>query len=163
MQTEQLLQNLAKHKTGAGNRTRFDHVDAATGWSVALSMQAVDALSVQLWDVTLVRSQESPQPSSVEFQAAARRVAERVGGLMEPLQILEVDSERRCAILRSATPTVWRGQRCHYELTLTGFDRAELRRYQAGIDPSCKRVPTAFVLTNEVLARFLEDITAALA
>lgn len=160
MQTEPLLRKLANHRPEG--RSSFAYDDPESGWSVRMTTEAADALSVQLWDVSVSRpAPQAPLPAAAVHEAA-QRVADRVTGLMEPLRLLEVDAERGEAVLRSDSPTVRKDRRAHYELKIAGTHRGELRRHQAGVEPAAKREQVPFTLTKEVLSKYLEDLTEAL-
>lgn len=153
---ETLLSKLAEARPTSPGRFALSHTDAASGWTVSLDIEKADALSCQLWEVSCDRG-SGEQPGLRQW---ADLLAERVTGLLEPLQVIEVDSLKNEAILRSESPTVRNEKRAHYELKLEGGRKATLRRYQAAADPAAKREPTTFVLTHEVLSKLVEDLTA---
>ena len=49
---QSLLPKLGEWRPTSSGRTTFNHQDAATGWSVTLTVDKADALSCQLWDLT---------------------------------------------------------------------------------------------------------------
>jgi hypothetical protein len=152
---ETLLSKLVEARPTSPGRFTLAHTDAALGWTVSLDIEKADALSCQLWEVSCVRN-AGEEPA---LRLWADRLAERVTGLMEPLQVVEVDTLKNEAILRSEAPTVRNEKRAHFELKLEGGRKASLRRYQAAIDPTAKRQPTTFVLTHEVIAKLAEELT----
>ncbi len=159
---QSLLPKLGEWRPTSSGRTTFNHQDAATGWSVTLTVDKTDALSCQLWDLTLAKL-PAPQPfNGAELHQRAAAVAERTTGLLEPLRVIEVDVQRGEALLRSDSPTLRKEKRSHYELTLTNARRATLRRFHAANEPTSKREQVGFALTHEVLANLVEDLTAAL-
>lgn len=162
MQTEPLLQKLAEFRPTEPGRSTLMHLDAASGWTVAIDMEAADALSVRVKELTVSRKEPEQPVSASNIREAAERICNRVTGLMEKLRLLEIDSDRRQAILRSDSPTVRKDRRSHFELVLTGTHRANLRRYEAAGDISSKREQVPFSLTKEVFGMVLEHLIAAL-
>ncbi|HEV3143079.1 MAG TPA: hypothetical protein VGZ47_04260 [Gemmataceae bacterium] len=155
------LPKLGEHRPPGPGRHVLAHADAASGWSVTAIIEKADALSCQLWEITLHRA----RPAATDPAALgkwAHGIAERVTGLMEPLRVLEIDNVRNEALLRSEAVTERHDKRFHYELKLEGAHRATLRRFQAGTDSRAKREQVPFVLTHETLGKFLDDVTAAL-
>src|SRR5262245_2970158 len=152
---ETLLSKLAEPRPTSSGRMVLAHSDAVSGWSVALTIEKADALSCQLSEIACTRGAgEAPA-----LRKWAETLAERVTGLLEPLQVIEVDLLKNEAILRSDEPTVRNQKRAHYELKLEGSNKVTLRRYQAAVDPSAKRQPSTVVLTHEVLGKLIEDLT----
>src|SRR5437660_12912664 len=82
-------------------RETLQLADEATGWTVDLTAERCDSLSCQLWEVTLRRP---PTPEAPELKAWAGQCAENLRGLPETLSVLEVDTQRREALLRSEKP-----------------------------------------------------------
>jgi hypothetical protein len=152
---ETLLSKLAEPRPTSSGRFVLAHSDAVSGWSVALTIEKADALSCQLSEVSCVCGAAEPPA----LRKWADVLAERVTGLLEPLQVIEVDLLKNEAILRSDEPTVKNQKRAHYELKLEGGVKATLRRYQAAVDPSAKRQSSTFVLTHEVLGNLIDDLT----
>jgi predicted secreted protein len=89
----------------------------------------------------------------------AAAMARRVTGLMEPLRVIEVDTTRGEAILRSDSPTTRGERRTHYELKLRGGRRAALSRFAAELDSSARRQQVSFTLTRESLGKLIDDLT----
>ncbi len=120
---QSLLPKLGEWRPTSSGRTTFNHQDAATGWSVTLTVDKADALSCQLWDLTLAKL-PAPQPlNGAELHQRAAAIAERTTGLLEPLRVIEVDVQRGEALLRSDSPTLRKEKRSHYELALTAARR----------------------------------------
>src|SRR5207253_256627 len=157
------LPKLAEWRPTSPGRATFTHEDAASGWSVALVADKADALSCQLWSFTLEKLPAPKALDEAELRQRAQAVAAKVTGLMEPLRVIEVDSQRGEALLRSESPNLRNEKRSHYELGLTAARRATLRRFQAPSDPTGKRQQVGFTLTHEVLGNLVEDLTKALA
>jgi hypothetical protein len=125
-------------------------------WAVTLTTDRADQLGCLVWELALRRS----APAAAPLQKWAERVAGRVTGLLESLQLLEVDTLRDEALLRSDEPAQ-RGDRLYYyELLLRGRGEAVLRRYHAGHGGPGRREQVAFALTHEALAKVVGDLTA---
>ncbi len=153
---ETLLSKLGEPRPSSPGRFVLAHADEASGWSVAVTIEKADALSCQLSELSCVRGRgEAPA-----LRKWADALAERVTGLTEPLQVIEVDLLKNEAILRSDEPTVRNAKRAHYELKLEGGNKATLRRYQAAVDSAAKRQAGTFVLTHEVLGNLIDDLTS---
>jgi hypothetical protein len=91
-------------------------------------------------------------------RAWADGVAGRVRGLLEPLKVIEVDTTRDAAVLRSDEPAVSGGVAKYYEVNLDGTGTATVNRYQADRDAGTRREPVGFALTHEVTGRLVDDI-----
>ena len=126
-------------------------------WAVCLTADRSDQVGCLMWELTLRRC---PPAASATLQAWAERVAGRVTGLLEPLKLLEVDTLRDEALLRSEEPAR-RGERVfYYELLLKGRGEALLRRYHGAHHGQARREQVAFALTHEALAKLVADLTA---
>jgi hypothetical protein len=128
--------------------------EPSQNWSLTLEIQARDSFGCRLSSLTLRR-----RSGKSDTRAWAEAVAQRVHGLLEPLELLEFDAEREEALLRSDRPTIRRGEREHFELRLKNGNWAELKRYRAPLDPTAKKQPTTFDLTNDLLAKLIDDLT----
>jgi hypothetical protein len=156
-----VLEKLASLSPAAAVRRTLSFADADTSTSVRLEVERLEALGCQLWEVGVTRSAGSPPcEGGVGGVAAwAKRVAEAVTGLMEPLKVLEVDLVHGQAVLRSETPTQ-RGDECfYYEVVLSQAGIATLRRYRGAKLPA-KREQVSFVLTREALGKVVQDLAA---
>jgi hypothetical protein len=152
---EHLLPKLSEWRpAGAGRHSWAESVPAA-GWDVALAADKADSLSCLVWELTLTRTGEPPAGLTLKDWAAG--VADRVGGLMEPLAVYEVDATRAEAVLRSAAPSTRGGKLGYYEVHLHGLTRAVVRRF-AATKATPGREQVAFALTHEVVARLAGDI-----
>ena len=159
---EKLLSSLGEHRPTSPGRSTWSRTDAASGWTVALTIDKADALSCQLGEVALTRATPANWDSAA-LKAKAEAVAAKVTGLMEPLRLIELDGLRAEALLRSTAPTARGEKRSHYELRLTAAGNATLTRFQAGMDRTAKREAVPFSLTHEVLSKFIDDVTDCLA
>lgn len=158
---EKLLPKLAEHRPTSPGRTTWTHADAASGWTVVLTIDKADALSCQLAEVALTRATPAGWDGPA-LKVRAEKIAANVTGLLEPLRLVELDGLRAEAVLRSSAPTSRGEKRSHYELRVKGTGAATLTRFQAGLDRTAKREPVGFSLTHEVLGKFLDDVTSCL-
>jgi hypothetical protein len=127
-------------------------------WAVTLTADCADQLGCLVWELALRRS--APPAGDRPLQAWAERVAGRVTGLLEPLKLLEVDTLRDEALLRSEEPAERDGQLFYYELLLRGRGEALVRRYHGARNGEARREQVAFALTHEALAKLVADLTA---
>lgn len=127
------------------------------GWTASVTAERVESLGCRATEISLHRA--ARPASAADLTEWALRSAQRATGLLEPLKIIEVDSTRSEAILRSAAPTVRDDKLQYYELHLRGTHAATLRRYEAERTAGRRQV-TAFVLTHEAIAKLAEDLTA---
>jgi hypothetical protein len=128
---------------------------AADGWSVTVAADRSDALGCLLWELTLRRQGEA----NIDVSKWAATAAERVSGLMEALKVVEVDTIRKEAQLRSESPRERGEKRLYYELLLRSRE-AVLRRYQTAVHSS-HREQITFALTHEALAKLAADVAAS--
>ena len=152
---ETLPQKLSDWRPAGEGRHSLSQPLEDARWTLHLSADRVDSVGCVFWEVMLVRSGQGDMP---ELAAWAESVAERAGGLLEPLTVIEVDGLRREALLRSETPSKRGGGAAYYEVILHDRDRATLRRFRAA-DGKSKREQVGFALTHESLAHFVEGIT----
>jgi len=153
---EALLQKLARWRPDSGRQTlEVAHPDS--GWAVSLSASQVELLGARLWEVALRRS--TPLAGG-DLGARAAQVARRATGLLEPLKVLEVDTTRDVALLRSDKPGQWGEGRFYYELLLQADGAVTVRRYQTPDRGEPRRQQVAFTLTHEALAKLVRDLTA---
>ncbi len=153
-----LLEKLSEWSPPTGRQALTVH-DEAAGWSVTVTADRADSLGCLLWEVTLLRT--APGPAGETLRSWADRAAGRVTGLLEPLKVLEIDAERNEGLLRSAGPSQRGDNLFYYEVLLKGSAHAQVRRYRAPSDGHGKREQVLFALTNEALAKFAADLTAA--
>jgi len=151
---EALLQKLARWRPDSGQQT-LDVADVETGWTVAVTADHVEVLGCRLWEVTLRRAGADP----ADLPARAGQVASRVTGLLEPLRLVEVDTNQGVALLRSDSPARWGEGLFYYEVLLRGDSTTTLRRYQAPSPAEPRRQQVPFTLTHEALAKLVRDLT----
>jgi hypothetical protein len=127
--------------------------DEASGWTVYLTAERRDAWTTVAWEMSLRRA----APSG-DVAAWAQRIVQRSSGLLESLRVVEVDVANNQALVRSEPPAERDGKIFYYEVVLQGTSSALVRRFE-GTHASGKREQVAFVLTNEVLAKWVGDLT----
>jgi hypothetical protein len=152
------LANMVRRKLSetspADGRHDFAVTDAASGWTLYLTADRRDAWTTVAWEMTLRRA-----ASAGDVAAWAERSAGQVSGLLESLRVVEVDLPHGKALLRSGPPAEGDGAISYYEIVLQATSSALVRRYQ-GTHASGKREQVPFVLTNDVLAKFVGDLAA---
>lgn len=94
-----------------------------------------------------------------ELDAWADRLACRVTYLLEPLALLESDSEGPVVELRSRKPTVRAGARSFDIVRLDGSGRLALTRH-AYLEADRRHRQTPFTLSRDVLERLVDDLAA---
>jgi hypothetical protein len=154
---ETVLQKLADWHPVRGSRQTLAVPDEGSGWAVTFVVDRHDELSSALWEVDMRRV--APPSGGITLQSWANGVASRVTGLLEPLQVLEIDVERNEALLRSNHPSRRSDNLFYYEVLLKGTQAASVRRYQ-GNPGGGRREQVPFVLTHEALAKFVRDLAA---
>lgn len=152
---ETLLPKLSEWRPAGAGRHSWAEALPATGWTVRVAADKADSLSCLVWELALTRTAEPPAGLTVGTWAAA--VAARVGGLMEPLKVHEIDAARDEAVLRSVAPAKKSDALAYYEVRLSGTTEAVLRRFTASRAES-GRDQVAFALTHETIARVAGDI-----
>ena len=154
---DMLLQKLAEWCPTAGERQTLNLSDEASGWAVAVTADRCDRLGVLLWEVGLQR--RGPTPEGQALATWANSIPGQVTGLLESLHVVEIDTLRNEALLRSEEPTQRKEKLAYYELIFRGTHEAVVRRYQ-GSPHSGRREQVPFALTHEVLAKLARDLTA---
>ena len=148
-----LLEKLSEWRPKSGRQAL--HV-AGEGWHVTVTADRSDVLGCLLWELNLQRDGSA----GTDVQAWATKAAARISGLMEPLKVVEIDSARQEAQLRSEAPFQRGDKRCYYELLLSGLGTATLRRYQS-LNGGGRREQTTFALTHEALTKLVSDVAAS--
>lgn len=153
---ETVLQKLAEVRSDGTRQTvSLDHPES--GWKVDVQAERVDTVGSRLWEIDLARSRPAAEPVPARVQG--QRIADRVTGLLEPLTLVEADSERDVAQVRSRTPTRQGDAAHYYELVRHGDGTTRFGRYQ-GSQSGTPREQVPFTLTHEVLGKLLGDLTA---
>src|SRR4051812_27493370 len=108
-----LQQKLSEWRPDREGRHVFAYDDETTGTAVHLHVDRQESLSSQLWEMSVTRNPTS-MPSEASLTGWAKRVADRVTGLLEPLQLIEVDEAHGMALLRSNKPAAREDDRFYY-------------------------------------------------
>jgi len=154
MTLAKIVQQKLSDTSADGQRHEFTAADEAGGWNLFLTAERRDQWTTEAWEMSLRRD-----VSSGNVATWAQAIAERSTGLLEPLGVVELDQAHDRALLRSAPPTERDGMILYYEVVLQGTTSALARRFE-GTHASGKRDQIAFALTNEVLAKWIGDLTA---
>jgi hypothetical protein len=150
-----LLEKLSEWQPSPGRQELYL---TAEGWGVTVTADRSDALGCLAWELNLRREGTAGVP--LQPWAAA---ASRVSGLMEPLKVIEIDSSRNEAQLRSESPSQRGAKRLYYELVLSGLGSAVLRRFQTAEAAISRREQVVFAVTHESLAKLAGDLMVAAA
>jgi hypothetical protein len=138
----------------ADQRHELSASDPAGAWVVYLTADRRDAWTTVAWELSARRA-----GGTGDVAAWAQHIAERTTGLLEPLRVVEIDAPNNQALVRSEPPSEHDGKVSYYEVLLQGASSARVRRFR-GTHASGKREQVAFALTNEVLAKWVGDLTA---
>jgi hypothetical protein len=152
-----LLARLTEWRPPPG-RESLTVTDAASGWSATVTVDNQDALSCLVRELVVNRAAPA-EPG--DLRAWAERVADRTTGLVEPLKVLEVDTLRGEALLRSDSPSQRGEALYYYEVLLRGTFEAILRRYHGSHNAGERREQVGFALTHEALARVAGHLASA--
>jgi hypothetical protein len=150
-----LQPKLSEWRPAGDGRHSWAEAVPDAGWSVRLAADRADGIGCLVWELGLIRTAEPPAGLTLAVWAAG--IADRVGGLLEDLKVVEVDTTRDEAVLRSDEPTARGDDRLYYEVLLSGLTRATVRRYK-GSRAGGRREQVAFALTHEVLAKLAGDV-----
>ena len=147
-----LQRSLAKWRFPPGDRRTLSAAEG--GWTATVHADGADTVGCHIWEVSLSRANP---PAGADLKARAGRVAESVTGLLEPLKLLEVDTPKGTALLRSEAPKQTAASLFYYEVLLGADGSASARRYEAERHGSTrKQIP--FTLTHEALAKLADDL-----
>lgn len=154
---EIILQKLAEWRP-TGERGTLSLFEPSDAWTALVTADRNDELGCLVWEARLERKDEA-RPGATLGGWADHCTSQAVG-LLEPFALIELDTARDEALLRSQKPSV-RGESIYYhELLLHGTRWAELRRYQAAHQHT-RRQQQAFPITHEALALLLTSLVEA--
>ena len=153
-----LLEKLANWRPPRDGRQNFAVADEGAGWTAAITADRHDDLGTSVWEMNLQRSHALTR-THYDLKNWAHRAAGRVTGLLEPLLVVEVDSQRDEALLRSNQPRERGMDLYYYEALLKGVTEATVRRYH-GSREGGRREQVPFTLTHETLAQFAADLVS---
>jgi hypothetical protein len=153
---EAVLGKLANWRPPEG-RQSLTIPDEAGDWATTLTVDRADQVGCLVWELAVRKS----TPVALPLDKWARVVADRVTGLLESLQVVEIDDARGEALLRSEAPVARGEQVSYYEVMLRRAGSASLERYIAPRTGPGKRDQTGFALTHEAVAKLALDLTDA--
>ncbi len=153
---EVILQNLSS--SSSDRRSTLSISDEGSGWSIGVTGDRRDEIGSVLWEVGLRYTGDPQNRADATLSDWSKRVTENVSGLLETLKIIEVDSIRNEAMLRSDPPTPQNDKCAYYEIMLKGTTSATVHRYLGTPDGGKRREQISYTLTNEVLAKLITDL-----
>lgn len=156
---EMLLQRLAEWEPAAGRQT-LNLPDADGGWRFSLTADRSDSLGCLVWEMTLRRT-NPPVAEVGALKVWAEEFASRAMGLLEALKVVEVDTIRMEALVRSDEPSRRDAKVAYYEIILRGNQEVNVRRYQGALEPGVRREQVAFTATHETLAKLVRNLTSS--
>jgi len=121
---------------------------------LACEITAVDALACS-FDTIIFVSEQTEGASIGQLKEMAESLSARLGYLMEPLDVIEVDEQLRIIQLRSRPPHRDDESIGYYELEIRP-GQVRLRRYEK--HPERPREAIPITITREVFGRLAEDL-----
>src|SRR5438067_2071916 len=91
-----ILRQKLNETPAADERHEFTVADEASGWSVYLTAERRDSWTTVAWEMSVRRGSS---PGDLANWAAS--IVERTSGLLEPLRVVEIDTVRNQALVRS--------------------------------------------------------------
>jgi hypothetical protein len=155
--SETLLRRLSDWRPAGSGRHVLAAADPAAGWTATLTAERVDSMGCLLWEVLLTRT--APPAAAITLERWAADTVAAVTGLLEPLKLIEHDTTRNEALLRSHQPSERADHLYYFEVLLRGTESASLRRFQSSHEPGSHRQQVAFALTMEAIAKLVDDLT----
>jgi hypothetical protein len=133
--------------------------DGPLGWLAGMTVDRADVVGCVIWEMTLqCRAVDAWNADALTTRSQA--IERSVTGLLEPLKLLEVDSLRSEALVRSEAPSL-RGDDLHYyEVKLQPHNRITLQRFRASHEKGSKREQVPFTLTHDTIGKLVDDVTA---
>lgn len=136
---------------------RHDFLVQEGPWALTLTADRRDDLSSLIWELRL----DGSQPAAKNPQTWAEHIAANATGLMEPVELQEIDDAKGQILLRSSPLTVADGLRSYFEIFVHGTTGLTMRRYRVAEEAAAKREQIAFALTNESLVKLVRDMVPA--
>lgn len=151
--TNTLLSTLQELKASGAFPQRMLVRDVSVAATVEMDVHQLDRLSIEL---SMIRV--TPEKSATfKLGERATLLAGKVTGLMETLNVIEIDDSRGEALLRSDVPLAEDTKRLYYELLVQQNGTTTLHRYQGSmVKTSRQEIP--FSLTREALAKLIQDV-----
>jgi hypothetical protein len=133
------------------------------GWTLFLDIDLADTLGVRLHSLKMVPGLGEKLFPPATIHQAAECLSRQATGLLEPLCLLEMDTTRPEALLRSTQPAQRaERERHYYEVRLSGDGCCNLHRYAGLRHEDHRRDAIAFTLTHDALAKFVTDVQTSL-
>jgi hypothetical protein len=134
---------------------RLDVSDGDLRFTADLS--AVDTLGCA-FESFVVENQRLQSADAHQLRHVADELAKRLNYLLEPIQPIEVDSEKCVVQMRSVPPTKDDGRTSYYELLVRRPGVLSLCRYAASFGSSRQVILSQ--VTREVFLRLVRDFAA---
>jgi len=151
-----VLQKIAERRTPVLGKQSLSVHDAESGWGACLAWEKHDDLGIAIWELQLLQTGSESAKIDSYLEGWAEAVSSVVG-LLEPLQILEIDHYSHEALIRSRAPAERDGSIFYYEILLKSDREALIRRYR-GAASHTRREQLPFILTHEALGKLVRDI-----
>jgi hypothetical protein len=139
--------------------------EESSGYRLRLELDDADKLSLQARALQVSKSTASTpaQFDADRLRRQADEVARRVTYLTEKIRLVELDQHNHTAQLRSVSPMHDKDGMSYFEILLSGNHALSLRRYQMSEQgTSSQRVGVAFVISQELFERLVDDFIEAL-
>ena len=133
---------------------RFTHSDSITS---IIDYSKREELSSKLLQIKVINpAWQSSAPSKDFLEKIGNKICEHVNYLSERLKLIEIDTNNAKTQIRSYPPNVDKNKKIFFEIIFTANEHSiTLTRKQ-----NASSTPQPFVLTNEIIERYLEDIFA---
>jgi len=154
-----VLQKLSNWKHPGSERCSLTTGAEDCAWTATVAADRSDEVGCKVWELSCQRLNGPMATDAAGLRGWAERVAGRVTGLLEPLRVIEIDTPRLTAQLRSQSPSSRDDQEYYHEVLLQAAGAASVRRYQAATAAQ-PRQQVAFAVTQEALAKLVGDLTA---
>ena len=155
---QRLNQELDQLSSGHAGATLGDvRVDLLEETCV-VALVAVDSIGCAFEQLS-VETPRLNQASADQLRALTDALAQRLTYLLEPVRIMEVDTQLPAVQMRSDPPEVEDHERRYYELT-AHRSGIQVRRYRKTSGEPRQVIPAQ--VTREVLARLISDMLATI-
>jgi hypothetical protein len=155
MSLSQLIEQELNHLAGFnGGHLAVTHAHG----SFECDMVRIDPLAVAFQSFVYF-TQQLAQAETARLSKIADNLAAKLNYLLEPLRVIEIDSQAGAVQMRSAPPYQQPEQITYYEVLVQRGGTISLVRYQKL--PQEPRRPVAAVVTREVFLRLAQDCESA--
>ena len=153
-----LLDDLLAAARGVHEPALEKDLKLESGASLHLSLAAVDSFACLVEGIAL-RTPKLAGVTTERLKEIGEELSRRLTYLLEPIRLIETDSEAGEAQLRSSPPQKNDGAAAWYEILVRRTGEIEVCRYRRETGSPRQRV--AAQLTREVVVRLCEDLVAA--